>query len=48
MSLASRRNSAWYLLAAGVLLGIFFNPEDGGNTFSVLHGIIAQKIELFN
>jgi hypothetical protein len=33
MSLASRSCFAWYLLQAGVLLVMFFNLEDGGNTF---------------
>jgi hypothetical protein len=36
------------------LLGLFFDPEDGGDvspkrklTFNGLHGVISQKIELF-
>jgi hypothetical protein len=41
---------------AGFLLGLFFNPEDGGDmffrnvglTFNGLHGLISQKIKLFN
>jgi hypothetical protein len=31
-------------------LGLFFGPEDGGNTFLTLnglHGVISLKIELF-
>jgi hypothetical protein len=40
---------------AGFLLGLFYDPEDGGDdvlskrrfTFKRLHGIISQKIELF-
>jgi hypothetical protein len=39
---------------AGFLLGLFFDPEDGGDmflqnvlTFNGLHGVIFQKIELF-
>jgi hypothetical protein len=39
---------------AGFLLGIFFDPEDGGDvppkrrlTFNGLHGVISQKIVLF-
>jgi hypothetical protein len=39
----------------GVLLGLFFNPEDGGDmipqnvylTFNGLHGIVSQKTGLF-
>jgi hypothetical protein len=38
--------------SAGFLLGLFFDPEDGGNMFirnvcllSTLHGIISQKTE---
>jgi hypothetical protein len=27
------RGSAFYLLQAGVLLGVFFDLEDGGNKF---------------
>jgi hypothetical protein len=46
---------AYYLLHTGFLLGLFFNPEDGGNIFSPkrlltfrrLHGVIFQKIKLF-
>jgi hypothetical protein len=26
-------NSSWYLLYAGVLLGLFFDPEDGSDMF---------------
>jgi hypothetical protein len=38
----------------GFFIGVFFDPEDGGNvffekwlTYSGLHGIISQKVELF-
>jgi hypothetical protein len=42
-------------LHAGFLLGLFFDPEDGGSifipkrplTFNGLHGVISQKIYLF-
>jgi hypothetical protein len=48
-------DSACHLLSqAGFLLGLFFDPEDGGDvpkkrrlTFNGLHSVIAQKIELF-
>jgi hypothetical protein len=41
---------------AGFLPGLFFDPEDAGDyvppkhqlTFNRLHGVISQKIELFN
>jgi hypothetical protein len=47
--------SACYLLHAGFLLGLYFDPEDEGDmfpakcllTFNGLHGVISQKIELF-
>jgi hypothetical protein len=39
---------------AGFLLGLFFDPEDGGDvppkrrlTFNGLYGVISQKIGLF-
>jgi hypothetical protein len=39
---------------AGFFLGLFFDPEDGGDapprrrsTFNTLHGVISQKIVLF-
>jgi hypothetical protein len=37
---------------AGFFLGLFFDPENGGDmffllTFNGLHGAISQKIELF-
>jgi hypothetical protein len=42
-------------LSAGFLLGLFFDSEDGGDvnpklrlTFNGLHGVISQKIVLFN
>jgi hypothetical protein len=43
------------LLHAGFLTGLLFNPEDGGYiflpkhqlTFSRLHSVISEKIELF-
>jgi hypothetical protein len=31
------------VLLAGFLLGLFFYPEDGGDTFL---GVVSQKIEL--
>jgi hypothetical protein len=39
----------------GYLLGLYFDPEDGGRhvspnrrlTFNRLHGVLAQKMELF-
>jgi hypothetical protein len=31
---------------ASLLLGLFFNPEDGGNV--ALRGVISQKTEFFN
>jgi hypothetical protein len=41
-------------LKAGLLLGFFFDPEDGDDvppkswlTFNRLHGVISQKIVLF-
>jgi hypothetical protein len=48
----------WAVLAtyfhAGFLLGLFIDPEDRGNmfcqcqfTFSRLHSVIPQKVELF-
>jgi hypothetical protein len=45
--------SACYLLPAGYLLGLFFDPEDGGDhvplkcqmTFSGLYSVISEKIE---
>jgi hypothetical protein len=46
-------SSVCYLLDAGFLLGLVFNPEDGGNVFlkglifTGLRGIISQKIGLF-
>jgi hypothetical protein len=38
-----------YPLHVGFLLGLFFDPEDGGEmlTFSGIHGIVFQKTELF-
>jgi hypothetical protein len=41
-----------YVLHAGFLLGLFFDPEDGGDmlyllTFNGPHGVISQEIELF-
>jgi hypothetical protein len=44
----------WYLLHVGILLGLFFDPEDGGDTYlknhqltySGLHSIISQKTEV--
>jgi hypothetical protein len=42
----------FYLLLAGFLLGLFFDPEDARPkhqlTFNGLHFDISQKIELFN
>jgi hypothetical protein len=46
---------ACYLLHDGLLLDIFFKPEDGGNmslqnfpsTFKGLHGVIFRKAQLF-
>jgi hypothetical protein len=32
-SSGSKQSSAWYLLHAGFLLGLFFDPEDGGDMF---------------
>jgi hypothetical protein len=40
-------------LLAGFLLGLFFDPEDGGDMFLLnvcftgLHGVISQKMILF-
>jgi hypothetical protein len=28
-----KESSAWYLLHAGFLLGLFFNPKDAGDMF---------------
>jgi hypothetical protein len=49
-----KASSACYLVHAGFVLGLFFNPEAGGDmflwnwlTFNRLHGVISQKIELF-
>jgi hypothetical protein len=46
--------SACYILNTSFLLGLFFNPKDGGDMFlwniscfNELHGIISQKTELF-
>jgi hypothetical protein len=41
-----------YLLHAGLLLGLFFEPDGGGGNMFLrnvneLYGIISQKIELF-
>jgi hypothetical protein len=63
MSLPSSRSKnkpsktpAWkhVALLAGLLLSLFFGPEDGGDippkhrlTFDGPHGVISQKIELF-
>jgi hypothetical protein len=49
------RCSACYVLHAGFLPGLFFDPEDGYDmffpkrrlTFNGLHGVISNKIELF-
>jgi hypothetical protein len=49
-----KQSSACYLLHAGFLPGLFFNPEDGSNitllkcqmTFNGLHSITSQKTEL--
>jgi hypothetical protein len=38
--------SAFFLLRAGFLLGLYSDPEDGGNTFNGLYSIISQKIAL--
>jgi hypothetical protein len=46
--------STWYLLHAGFLLGLFVDPEDGGDMFlgevdrfsTGLHGVIFKNIEL--
>jgi hypothetical protein len=43
--------SACYLLHAGVLLGLFFNPEGGGDMFfqnvgCLSMGYMSQKLEL--
>jgi hypothetical protein len=43
------------MLHAGFLLGLIFNPEDGGRyippkrelAFNGVHGVISQKMELF-
>jgi hypothetical protein len=48
-------NIQCYLLHASFLLGLFFDPEDGGRhvppkyrlTFKGLHNVISHKIELF-
>jgi hypothetical protein len=46
--------SARYLFHVGFLLGLFFDPEGGGDippkrrlTFNVLHDVISQNIDLF-
>jgi hypothetical protein len=50
----SKKSFACYLLHAGFLFGLFFDPENGGDvppkshlTFTGLRGIMSQKIELF-
>jgi hypothetical protein len=48
-------STAYYLLHVGFLLGLFFDPGDGGDmflqkrrfTFNGLHGVISPKIKLF-
>jgi hypothetical protein len=44
---------ACYRLHAGFLLGLFFDPEDGGDvspkqqlTYNALHDVISQKTEV--
>jgi hypothetical protein len=54
-SVAMWKKTAYSLTQAGLLLGLFFDPDVGGNmffpkrrlTFNRLHGIISQKTELF-
>jgi hypothetical protein len=49
------KSTASYLLLANFLLGLLFDPEDGGDMFlrnvssllNGLHGVIFQKTELF-
>jgi hypothetical protein len=48
------RKGSRYPLRAGFFLGLFFDPEDGGDvppkrrfTFNRLHNVVSQKIELF-
>jgi hypothetical protein len=45
----ARKKSACHLLHADFLLGLFLDPEDGGNMFlfNGLHGVISHKADLF-
>jgi hypothetical protein len=47
----SMKHIAFYQMHAGFLLGLFFDPEDGGamllQYISGLHSVISQKMDLF-